>query len=439
MNYLIIFKNDDGYLNLNNFEKLKTKKEYEYNFASNYLLITNKNKKENSEKNNYIKNQLKLFKGSKDKINVFYQTINILNGIISSLSNTQLFSLEIKKNKLTIGLQDFIDYTKTNDLYEELGITEDIISLLKQTIINGRNNSKYEKLESFVNDNIKKIRETINQLEKEFKPDLETYESNSRSFLNVKEIFNNLGISNKSKYYTSQYFQTIDENISGYYNVVNYNSSKNIILQTHFFDDILDKIEYSDLFYEYVYLLYKPKLTRIIRKDNITQEQEGIDLNKKFKKEYLNLNKRLSISQEDYIKNKIQEYYEDKELQLKNDSIEYLKGEYEYNTKILQQINKAKKDYSNILNPNNTTVWYIHLNFDIEKTYNLKAIDKIQKPLKKIDSKDTSEENCNKSKEYFQSSWVDSIDNQLYNLVHEDPKKLKTHLQNFKNYVSNLF
>lgn len=407
-----------------------------------FILIiywSQRNKKNRVDNNTYLEKQLDLLRGSKDKINILHQTINILNGIIDTISNKQQLTLEVKKNKLILELQDFIDYIKTNELYEELAITEETINKLKRNIIGGKTNSTYNTVELFINDKIKIIREKITQTEKQFIPSLEEYELNNQSFLKVKQIFDNLNISNQSKYFTSQYFETIDENITGYYNIVTRNSNKNIILQTHFFDDILDNPEYSDLFYDYIYVLYKPKLQKLIRNDNITQEEEELNLNKQYKKEFLSINKRLSIREEDYIQNKKREYYEEKESKLKNDIIQYLKEQYAYNTKILQQINKSKKDYNNILTPKNTTIWYVQLQFDIEKTYNINAIDKIQKPLKQIDSKDTYVENCNKSKQYFESSWVNSIDNQFYNLVHDDPQKLKLHFQNFRTYLSNLF
>jgi len=440
MNYLIIFKTDAEYLDLKHFDKLKTNQKYEYTFDSNYLLVKDKLESKNMLTNPYLINQLRSFESSKVKTHILNQTIKILNTIVNTINNTYSISLETQKNKLKLNLSEFIEHINTNNLIEELNVNEEEIGRLRQHINNGKNHSKYQQLQVFVNDKIKKIREMIQNIQYKITPNVEDFELNNNQLLKVKSIFDDLNISNESKYFTSQYFQTIDEEITGYYNIINYNKDKHIILQTHFFDEILENDEYADLFYEYIYLLYKPKLQKLFQKlssDNIAQEESII--NKQLKKEYLNLRNRLSVSQEDWMKNRIQEYYEEKESKMKNDIIQYLKQQYEYNTKILQQINKSKSDYNNILSPKNTTIWYIHLNFDIEKTYNINSIDKIQKPLKLLDTKDTTEENCNRSKKYFQMSWVDSIDSNLYTLVHDDPKKLKTHFQNFKTFISNLF
>lgn len=443
MIYIIVLKNSDTYINPNHFDKLKTNSNYSYTFYPEYVLVEDKRKSYDHQNKHeqYILNRMKQYRTSKSKINRIQSLIETMNIILKTIESSNSYYLDTLKLKLKHDMTSIIDFPDKDIVYS-IGLNETEINKMMKFIHHAKKYSKF----SLVVDTLMKAIQNANQIIIDqtiqiTDADRIEFERINEEWQHVYSIFRDLNIQNeKTKYYTSQYFEEIDETIEGYYTITDYDNRNDFIFQSHFFQKIMKDKEMIDLYYEYIYLLYEPLLNNIIYEKNgyslKQEENEKIEYMKQLKKQFVQINRNIKISQEEWIRTKLNDYINEKTNKLKKEGIEYLKEIHAYNTKILQRINKSKPDYSNLLTNKNTTMWFIQLdfNFNIEQI-EIKHIDKIKKKLNLIDTKDTHEEKCNKSSEYLNQSWTDKIDENLNMLIHDDPHKIKSVFSDFKSYL----
>lgn len=449
MIYIITFKNKQDYIDLNNFDVLKTNKEFSYTFFSDYVLIRDKSKSSKQSNKDYeafLLKELKLLKESRLEVNTLHEADSLLKQIMDYIENNNAYNLETLKIRLKNGLKEYIDFIK-NTSFNTLQLTEVEFQQFFNNIHTSTRNAKHDKLKKMAISKRKEIDSLISENE-QFTPKIYKEEEEEDTYNVVNDLFQVLQIKNNdSAFFTEQYFEAIDTTIPGYYTIQNYNEADNLIFQTHFYDYIMDDNELKNLFFEYLYILHKSKLHKIIQQNNgITyksKEDEEKQIRKKLRQDYLNQFQKTTISQEEWISVKYKEYKKEKENQLKLDCIEYLKDKYKHNTKILQNINKNKQNFNDILTSKNTSMWFVQLQFDFVKDYeNIGSIDKIKKSLKTIDYKDKTKDNCMASKQYFSDYWretINNVDSNLNYLVHDDPRKLKRTFGDLKNYISSFF
>lgn len=448
MLYIIVLKNNNEYINPNNFDKLKSNSTYSYTFYPEYILVDDKKSSNNNDKNkhqNYLLDRINQYRMSKSKINLIISLVENINIILKTIESSNLYDLDTFKIKLKNDITSINEFSD-KDIVNSIGLNESEMNKMMKFIHTSKKRSKYspivdKMMQSIQNANKIIVDNTIQITD----VDRQNFELINEEIQKVMSIFRDLNIqNNKTKYYTSQYFEEIDESIEGYYTITNYDTDINFTFQSHFFQNMMKDKEMIELYYEYIYLLYEPILNNIIyekRGYSLQQEEnEKIEYIKTLKKQFINVSRNIKISQKEWIRAKINDYINEKKNTLKNESIEYLKDVYIHNTKILQNINKSKQDYSNLLTNKNTSIWFVQLDFDFNTENNeIKNIDKIKKKVNIIDTKDTHGDKCDRSNEYFNTSWTKRIDENLKILIHDDPKKIKSLFSDFKSYLYSIF
>jgi len=446
MIYIITFQNKQNYIDMNNFEILKTNKEFSYTFYPNCVLIrdkSNSTKHADTEYKKFLLDELKRLKETRTQVNILREADNILKQLMDFIQKNGVYNLETLKIRLKNTLKEYMNFIQVTS-FDTLKLNEVEFKQLLNNIHTSTRNAKYDKLKKIALSRRKQI-DLLVSANEQYTP--KEYEGEDGHQKVVDTLFRTFQIKNyESTFFTEQYFETIDTTIPGYYTIQNYNETDNLVFQTHFYDYIMDDKESKDLFFEYSYLLNKSKLHKIIQyNNNITyksKEEEDKEIQKQLRQDYLNQLRTINISQEEWVSLKYREYKKETENQLKLKCIQYLNDKYKHNTKILQQINKNKQNFNDILTGKNTSMWFIHLQFDFVKDYeNISSINKIKKSLKTIDDKDKTKDRCIASKRYFSDYWIDTINNvdsNLNYLVHDDPRKLKRTVGEFKNYIRSL-